>query len=224
MQEQSVIDLLTEHGSFHKGHFVFTAGETVDEKPHSNFYIDCAATLRDPRATMLLANEMGRRIVGVRPDIIVTPSENAIPLGIPIAHFLTLNGNSQNVRAIVASKADRKTFAFKRGADKELNGRRVAVIEDLWSTGSSTRAVVAAAVACGAEVVAVAAIVNRGNVQVADIGVVGDFFSLCEVDGVPHLPSSGTSCPWCMENIPMRTDYGHGGAWCNAHPDYPIAA
>lgn len=219
MTPEQVIALLKEHGSYHEGHFVFTA----ETQPHSNLYIDCAAALRDPVAALSLGYEMGRRVVGVKPDIIVTPAENAVPLGVPAAHFLAHHGHVQGVRAIIASKGEGKTFTLKRGADKEVNGKRVAVLEDLWSTGSSTRSVVQTITDCGGEVVAVGAIVNRGNVKVEAIGEVGDFFSLCEVDGVPHIPSDDSPCPWCEARVPMRIDYGHGKKWLEKHPDYPIA-
>lgn len=224
MKPEDVRRLLEEHGSFHEGHFVFTAGTDVNLKPHSNFYIDCAATLRDPVATTRIATAMAKNVIGLKPDIIVTPSENAIPLGNPAALFLAHNGNVPNVRSIIASKGPDKTFVFKRGSDKELAGKRIAVFEDLWSTGSSTKAVVQSINACGGVVVAVGAIVNRGNVTAEDIGEVNDFFSLCEVDGTPHLPDSGKPCPWCERKDPMRTDYGHGKDWCDVHPDYPRAA
>lgn len=217
--------MLRKHKAIQEGHFVFTSGA------HSNFYIDCASVLRDPVATLQLAHEMGRRVIGVKPEIVVTPAENAVPLGIPAAHFLCHSGNVKGVRAIVASKTSNdsstgeKRFAFKRGGDKELNGKRVAILEDLWSTGSSTRAVVRAIRECGGDVVAVGAIVNRGNVTANDIGDdIGDFFSLLEVDGVPHMPTPDSPCPWCEEGVPMRTDYGHGSKWCEEHPEYPRAA
>lgn len=225
LSSSQVEAMLRKQGAIEDGHFVFTSGA------HSNFYIDCASVLRDPVATLKLAQSMGQRVVGVKPDIIVTPAENAVPLGIPAAHFLCHSGDVANVRAIVASKASddpntgEKRFAFKRGGDKELNGKRVAILEDLWSTGSSTRAVVRAVRECGGDVVAVGAIVNRGKVTERDVGGdVGDFFSLLEVDGVPHMPSDDSPCPWCTAGVPMRTDYGHGKPWCEQHPEFPRAA
>jgi len=219
MIPEEVVHMLKQHGSFHEGHFVFTA----KTQPHSNFYIDCAATLRDPDAATRLGYEMAKRIIGLRPDIIVTPAENAIPLGIPAAHYLAHNSGVSDIRAIIASKGEGKTFVFKRGADKELRGGRIAVLEDLWSTGSSTKSVVDAITACGGQVVAAGAIVNRGNVTAEAVGEVGDFFSLCEVDGVPHIPQPARPCPWCQAGIPMRTDFGHGEKWLERNPDYPRA-
>lgn len=219
MHPALVIDTLRQSGSFREGHFVFTA----EAQPHSEFYIDCASALRRPNVAQEFGKAMAHRIIGMAPEIIVTPAENAIPLGVPTASYLQKCGHVPSVLAVIASKGPNKTFTFKRGADKLLAGKRVAVLEDLWSTGSSTRSVVTEIQRLNGEVVAVGAIVNRGNVTAQDIGEVGAFFSLCEVDGVPHIPTPENPCPWCEQRIPMNTDYGHGAEWLKQHPDYPVA-
>ncbi len=217
MEPEKIITLLKEHGSFHEGHFVLTNG------CHSNFYIDCATILRKPKLADVLGDVMADRLKDIDLDIVVGPADNAVPFALMTA--LALYGwNKKHVLNVIASKGERRgTFVFKRGADKELNGKSIAVVEDLWSTGGSTKSVIEEIRKCGGTVVAAGAIVNRGNVTAGDIGDVGHFFSLCKVNGVPHTPTDDSPCPWCEARIPMRTDYGHGAEWCEKHPDYPVA-
>ena len=217
MRPQTVLALLREHKALHDGHFVFTNGG------HSDFYINCGVALRNARFAVQVANTMGPRFIAAKVDVVVAPAYGALPLLTPLGHFLQLNG-SPETRAIMAEK-DPTTdggFVFKRGSAEELAGKRVGIAEDLWSTGGSTQRVRSTVESAGGHVVAMGAIVNRGDVTVEDIGGgVDTFFSLCSVDGVPHHPAS---CTLCEARVPMRTDYGHGKKWIHEHPDYPVAA
>ncbi|QSH39126.1 hypothetical protein JXR01_02345 [Candidatus Kaiserbacteria bacterium] len=216
-KSQVGIQRLKEAGAFFTGHFVLTGGK------HSDFYIDCAQALRSSRLCEFFGSTIAHQLEdrGVEIDVIVTPAENAIPLGSYVANRLTkLYRYEREPRTVIASKGEDKSFVFKRGGDQEVDGKKVVVVEDLWSTGGSTKKVVELIRKHGGEVTAVAAIVNRGNVGSKDLGNPPVFFSLVSVAGIPF---SENDCQLCKEAVPIDMDHGHGPAWLAKHPDYPVA-
>src|SRR6185295_6183609 len=65
----------------------------------------------------------------------------------------------------------RGRFAFHRGYDRLVAGKRVLVVDDVVNTGQSIRQTVAAVRAAGGEVLAAGALVDRGNVDAAALSV-----------------------------------------------------
>jgi orotate phosphoribosyltransferase len=138
-----------------EGHFVLTSGL------HSPVYLQCALVLQQPRD----AEEFGRNIAEhFKTESIQTVAAPAIG-GIVIGHEVA---RALGARFIWTERQE-GTMILRRGFSVSP-GERVLVVEDVVTTGGSTRETVAALRASGAEVVAAASIIDRSSGK-ADVGV-----------------------------------------------------
>lgn len=115
--------------------------------------------------------------------------------------------------------ADKKgdNFVFERaGFTEHLKDKKVLVVEDLLTTGSSVIKVCREAEKHGAEIIGVSAICNRGGVTAEDLGV-------------PHLETlasvsfeaiDAVVCPLCAHGVAIVEDIGHGSEYKLEHPNY----
>lgn len=97
-------------------------------------------------------------------------------------------------------------MVIRRGFDKLIPGKRVLVVEDILTSGGSARRTVEAVKALGGEVVGVAVLCNRGNVQSEAVGNV-PITAIFNVDMVMYFEEE---CPDCASGVPVRTDFGKG--------------
>ncbi len=97
-------------------------------------------------------------------------------------------------------------FVIKRGYDLFVRGKRGVVIEDVLNTGGSARQTVQVVRQNGGEVVAVAAICNRGGVT-AEILEVPRLVSLLDIKLDMWEESA---CPLCASGVEINTQVGHG--------------
>lgn len=109
---------------------------------------------------------------------------------------------------------DGEGFIIKRGYDGVIQGKKTLVVEDLVTTGGSLRKVIEAARSAGAEVIAAAAVCNRGGVEKETIGNPPEFISMLTV----HLDQwPEDECDLCKQSIPINTDVGHGKEYVAKH-------
>ena len=184
------------------GHFVYTSGK------HGSAYVNKDALFPHPRIMRELASGIAILVNSGLGGIqtVVAPAVGAVVLSQLVAAELTrLNGNE--VHSVYAEKM-RTTDGFEigRGFPIFIRDRRVLVVEDIINTGGSVVRVVQAVRNCGGQVLGVAALCNRGNVQASDIGV-PQLFSLANVDMDAWEASE---CPLCRQGIEVNTAVGHG--------------
>jgi len=109
-------------------------------------------------------------------------------------------------------------FAFERaGFINHIQGKRVLVVEDLLTTGGSVIKVCRLIEAHGGVVVGVSAVVNRGGVTAADLGVP----RLETLASVSFEAINANLCPLCEQNVEIVEDIGHGAEFKQNNPDYP---
>jgi orotate phosphoribosyltransferase len=120
-------------------------------------------------------------------------------------HLGILSG--REVLSVYAEKGDGGGFAFCRGYDRLVRGRRVLVVEDVVTTGGSLAAVIRAVADAGGAVVGAAALVNRGGVTAGDVGSPAGLVSLAEVDMESFAEAE---CPLCKAGVPVNVDVGKG--------------
>jgi orotate phosphoribosyltransferase len=141
-----------------EGHFILSSGK------RSARYLQCARILMDPmRASRLastLASRLPRDIRSVI-DVVVSPAMG----GVIIGHEM---GRALGVPAMFLERPE-GTFELRRGFYLDP-GQKVLMVEDVVTTGLSSREAIAAVAAAGGEVVAEAALVDRSNGD-ADLGV-----------------------------------------------------
>jgi orotate phosphoribosyltransferase len=181
-----VLDLFRASGALLEGHFQLSSGL------HSSRYLQCALVLEDPRRAERLGRALAARMAaGI--TTVVSPALGGLIIGHEVARAL-------GVRHIFTERDANGRAVLRRGfALRETD--RVAVIEDVVTTGLSTREVVEVVRAAGAQVVAVGAIVDRSGGRAGfrtDLDV--PFASLVALD-VPAMQPE--SCELCRAGQPV---------------------
>jgi orotate phosphoribosyltransferase len=173
MTDEEVLAEFREADALLEGHFVLSSGR------HSPRYLQCARVLMDPRRGARLAEALVRRLpaeVKQRVTAVVSPAMGGVIAGHEVARAL-------GVEAMFLERPT-GTFELRRGFRLEP-GRVVLMMEDVVTTGLSSREAIAAIAAAGGETAAAAALVDRSN-GAADLGV--PFYPLIRLD-VPSYPA-----------------------------------
>jgi orotate phosphoribosyltransferase len=179
---EDILDRFRRAGALLEGHFRLTSGL------HSAGYLQCALVLQHPRDAEACGVAIADRVRALGAQTVLSPALGGIVIGQEV-------GRALGIRAIFAERQDgaltlRRGFALARG-------EKVLVVEDVVTTGGSTRETIEVARAAGADVVGAAAIVNRsGGQQRLDV----PFEALVDVS----LPTySAESCPLCLAGQPV---------------------
>jgi orotate phosphoribosyltransferase len=167
-----------------EGHFILSSGL------RSPRFLQCARVLMDPKRASRLAEALaGRLPAELRASIqaVVSPAMG----GVIIGHEM---GRALGVPAMFVERPD-GVFGLRRGFRLEP-GERVLMVEDVVTTGLSSREAISAIEAAGGEVVAAASLVDRSGGSV-DLGV--PFTPLIRID-VPTY--SADDLPPALAAIP----------------------
>jgi orotate phosphoribosyltransferase len=188
MKHDELLDLFRKSGALLEGHFRLTSGL------HSSGYLQCALVLQHPPHAEMLGGEIAKRTLEWRPTVVISPALGGVIIGHEAARAL-------GVRAIFAERQD-GAFALRRGFMLAENDR-VLVVEDVMTTGGSTRETIQVVRAAGAHVIGAATIVDRSAAWVSpgrrvSLGV--PFVSLIEIELPTHEPDQ---CPLCAQGLPV---------------------
>jgi orotate phosphoribosyltransferase len=178
----SVLDTFRRVGALLEGHFRLTSGL------HSPGYLQCALVLQYPRDAEACGAAIADRTRGLNVEAVLSPALGGIVIGQEVARAL-------GVRAIFAERQD-GTLTLRRGFSLDP-GERVLVVEDVVTTGGSTRETIQVARAAGAHVVGAASIIDRsGGQQALDV----PYHALATVSLPTYQPES---CPMCAAGQPV---------------------
>ena len=142
-------------GAYLEGHFRLSSGL------HSPGYMQSALVLQHPADAASLGRALPRR-EALRPTVVLSPALGGLIIGHEVARAL-------GVRAIFAERAGGTALTLRRGFTLAPSDR-VLVVEDVFTTGKSTRETMEVAREAGADVVGAAAIVDRSGGTI-DFGV-----------------------------------------------------
>jgi orotate phosphoribosyltransferase len=173
MQDEEVLAEFRASKALLEGHFLLSSGR------HSAHYLQCARVLMDPARAARLAIALAQRIPReLRKDIVkvVSPAMG----GVIIGHEM---GRALEVEAIFVERPT-GTFELRRGFNIEP-GEKVLMVEDVVTTGLSSREAMDCIRAAGGEVIAAAALVDRSAGSV-DLGV--PFFPLIAINFPTYAP------------------------------------
>lgn len=185
-----------ETGALLSGHFRLSSGL------HSDRYLQCARVLMWPRRADALGQALGALLRPLGAETVISPALGGVIIGQEV-------GRALSVKALFTERVE-GAFALRRGFSLEP-GEKVAVIEDVVTTGKSTREVIAVAKATGAVVVACGSIIDRrapavGGIDRRSTNEKGD-----TVDGIPYrallsldVPAwDPAACPLCAKGAPL---------------------
>lgn len=167
MTEDQVLDEFRSSGALLEGHFKLSSGR------HSGHYLQCARVLMNPARAARLAEAVVAGIpaeVRARIDVVVSPAMGGIIIGHEVGRALGLD-------AMFLERPD-GTFHLRRGFSL-AKGAKVLMVEDVVTTGLSSREAIAAVAREGGEVIAECAIIDRSCGSV-DLGV--PFYPLLAID------------------------------------------
>jgi len=176
MKQEKVIDTFKRTGALLEGHFILSSGL------HSSVYLQCAIALQSPD----VAAEFGAAIAdnfrekGIQ--TVAAPAIGGLIIGYEVARQLGLR--------FIWTEREHGTMTLRRGFTVN-DGERVLVIEDVITTGGSTRDTVSALEKHGAKVISAASIIDRSG-GAADVGV--PRFSLATLDVPAVEPAACKAC------------------------------
>jgi orotate phosphoribosyltransferase len=174
MTDEDVLAEFRASGALLEGHFVLSSGR------HSSQYLQCARVLMNPERGDRLARALVQKLpreIRSQIDVVVSPAMG----GIIIGHEM---GRALGVDALFLERPE-GTFHLRRGFRIEP-GQKVLMVEDVVTTGLSSREAIEAVAREGGEVIAEASLVDRSNGSV-DLGV--PFFPLIAI-AVPSYETS----------------------------------
>jgi orotate phosphoribosyltransferase len=177
-----LLTLFRRSGALLEGHFRLSSGL------HSTGYLQCALVLSNPADAEALGRSIAGRVREWRPTVVLSPALGGVVIGHEV-------GRALGVRAMFAERLD-GVLTLRRGF-LLAEADRVLVVEDVLTTGGSTRETMQVAMAAGAQVVGVASIVDRsGGTAHFDV----PFASLLGVDLPAYQPDT---CPLCAQGLPV---------------------
>ncbi|MDC8755061.1 orotate phosphoribosyltransferase [Erythrobacter sp. sf7] len=167
MTEDEVLSEFRASGALLEGHFKLSSGR------HSGHYLQCARVLMNPARAARLAEAVVAGIpadVRAQIDVVVSPAMGGIIIGHEV-------GRAMGKDALFLERPE-GTFHLRRGFALEP-GAKVLMVEDVVTTGLSSREAIAAVAREGGEVIAECAIIDRSCGSV-DLGV--PFYPLLAID------------------------------------------
>lgn len=182
VSDNDVLDRFRRAGGLLEGHFRLSSGL------HSPGYLQSALVLQHPAEAERCGVELAARLRDLRATVVLSPALGGIVIGQEV-------GRALGVRAIFAERQD-GALMLRRGFTLSPSDR-VLVVEDVWTTGGSTRETMAVARAAGAQVVGVAVIINRsGGEPALDV----PFTALAALTVPTFAPEQ---CPLCAAGTPV---------------------
>lgn len=182
-----LLDLFRSTGAYLTGHFRLTSGL------HSPAYLQCALVLQHPQHAEDLGHRLAEALVslakGERIAVVAAPAIGGLIIGHEVARAL-------KARFVFAEREPSGKMALRRGFEV-TPGESAVVVEDVVTTGGSTREVIQLLKDRGARILAAGAIIDRSGGR-ADLGT--PHTALESLHVVTHPPES---CPQCAQGIPV---------------------
>ena len=182
MSEDAVLALFRESGALLEGHFKLSSGL------HSAGYLQCALVLQHPKHAETMGRMLGDQLNLLSATAVLSPALGGLIIGHEVARAL-------GVRAIFAERQE-GALSLRRGFSLGPDDR-VIVIEDVVTTGGSTKETMAVAEQAGAQVIAAGSVIDRSGGN-ATLGV--PFHALVTLS----LPTyKEEDCPMCRAGTPI---------------------
>jgi orotate phosphoribosyltransferase len=182
----SVEELFTEAGAMLDGHFILKSGR------HAGRYLEKFLVLQHPRFGVEVCRRLADALSEYSPTLVVGPTTGGVLLSFETARQL---GGS--VRAAFAEPIESGGRALRRGW-RVAPDERVAIVDDILTTGTSLLETVEAVRSAGAEPVAAAVIVDRSG-GLFDLGL--PLHALGSLD----IPSwEPDECELCAAGVALR--------------------
>ena len=176
MTSEQVLDIYKKTGALLTGHFLLSSGL------HSEQYLQSALVLQQPEIATELCAALAENFKDATIEVVIAPALG----GVFVSHE---TARALGVRAIFAERVNGE-LTLRRGFTIKP-GERVLVVEDVITTGKSTKETITVVRNAGGVVIAAAALIDRSGGK-ADIGV--PYKSLVTLTVPAYTPET---CPLC---------------------------
>jgi orotate phosphoribosyltransferase len=182
-----VLAVFESTGAYLRGHFRLTSGL------HSPEYLQCAKVLQYPAHAAAFGAALGSHFAAIaagrKIDAVVSPAMGGLIIGHEVARAL-------GTRFVFTERDAAGQMTLRRGFAIEP-GETTVVVEDVITTGGSTREVIEILNGGGATVLGAGSIIDRSGGQ-ADVGVPRIALATLQVTAWPP-----ESCPLCQQGLPV---------------------
>jgi orotate phosphoribosyltransferase len=182
MTNDEVIDRFRKSGALLEGHFLLSSGL------HSSVYLQCAIALQATRDAMAFGVAIADRVREREIHTVASPAIGGLVIGYEVARQLGVR--------FIWTERENQIMTLRRGFTLR-GGERLLVVEDVITTGGSTRDTIDVLQTAGGEVIAAASIIDRSGGR-ADVGV--PRISLATLDVAAN---SSDDCEACRRGEPV---------------------
>lgn len=189
MTEKEVLDIFEKHNALLSGHFKLSSGL------HSGKYLQCALVLQYPDAAEKMAKEIAKRFAGEKIGFVVGPALGGVTLAYEVARAL-------GVRGLFTERQDGK-MTLRRGFSV-AKGERALVVEDVVTTGGSTKEVIDVIESLGAKTAGVACVIDRSGGK-ANFSARFEALAKVKVETFEEK-----DCPLCKSGVPVTKPGSRG--------------
>jgi orotate phosphoribosyltransferase len=184
---EETLDIFHRTGAYLRGHFRLTSGL------HSPEYLQCALVLQNPSYAEHLGRYLADRLQslapGTPPRVVIAPAMGGLIIGHEVARAL-------GTRFIFTERDANGRMTLRRGFEIQPD-ENAFIVEDVVTTGGSSREVVEIARAAGANVLAAGSLIDRSG-GAADLGVPRS--ALATLEATTYNPEE---CPLCQQGTPV---------------------
>jgi len=180
MNAKQILEQFRQTDALLEGHFILSSGL------HSPEYLQCALALQYPSNAAMFSKAIAEHFTNENIDTVASPAIGGLIIGYEVAKTL-------NVR-FVWTERENGVMTLRRGFSVKER-ERILVVEDVITTGGSTRECIAALETHGAKVMGAASIIDRSN-GTADVGV--PRISLVSLEVPSFKPED---CPMCERGV-----------------------
>ncbi|OGW77115.1 MAG: orotate phosphoribosyltransferase [Omnitrophica bacterium RIFCSPLOWO2_02_FULL_45_16] len=186
MTEKEILSLFDKYGALLKGHFKLSSGL------HSEKYLQCALVLQYPDIAQKLSKALAKKFSKTKIDVVVAPALGGITIAYEVARAFGARGLFTERHSSEGTQEGR--MVLRRGFSIE-KGEKVLVVEDVITTGGSTKEVIDVVRALGGKVIGVGSVIDRSS-QKLDFGVPFQALAKMSVETFEEK-----NCPLCKKNI-----------------------
>ncbi len=181
MTDKEILQIFRDYAALLEGHFILSSGL------HSDRYVQCALVLQHPKVAEQLCSELAAKLRQAGASAVAAPALGGILVAHEVARALGL-------RALFTERQN-GVMALRRGFSLDV-GEPTLVVEDVITTGLSTRETIACIEQAGGKVVAAGALIDRSG-GAADLGI--PKAALLPLAIQNYNPAD---CPLCKAGIP----------------------
>jgi len=176
VKQENVLEIFKRTGALLEGHFILSSGL------HSSVYLQCAIALQSPEVANQFGSAIAEKFREQGIETVASPAIGGLIIGYEVARNLGAR--------FIWTEREQGQMTLRRGFTVRAS-ERVLVVEDVITTGGSTRETIDALKSHGAEIVAAASIIDRSGGN-ADVGV--PRLSLATLNVPAALPEDCEAC------------------------------